>query len=686
MANEYETLPEAVERRLTEIKKWQFKTEKRGFSADYDSLLADIRALPESQVKYHAMADLMLHGFWWLEDERQNEQLLKELEDAAYKGDNKDVIRFLIEREQYKLPFEDRAEFILKTQIPKFESLGMKEAVGEEWGELSFIYQQTERYSEAHAALEKAIELLPPENKWRASAQSALKMHDKLGGFINHADRYWYAAQGITIFRDGGRLLRSVLSYGGGKLTHDGIRSVFTPGVVDSILLCGDLKPGETYHGSHPGDTITLTGSDATVTACGRTYDRCYEYRIKSVRYNRLYNIWFKRGIGPVAFEERSIYGKPGKVGFDTRLELEAHTIQGGGNEFMPLAAGNKWRYAQITEAPLYGVEHICEYEVTHCTDTGATVAVTLASIQHEYGAALRDVMTEFCDRLCSGRVSLLRELMGATAEEANAEIDSFIGRIDSAAVTDYEREAAKQLTAFIGELRECDEALAPESADRIGWARFGLMRVYESEGSAGAVDEYSVRRWKPKDWTYSAWLADIFGILQDRMGVLWSRGWTGDVRFDKEFPNNWMNGIDLRVTGAFHYAGAVTVKAGTFDNCMVLSTQVLGGIRNAGYRLHDADYYFADGVGIIKVITHCGGFLGDVVYELASYSGSGKGFLPVDAGLKLRYECVNSHVGYESAMTYTFIDDDNGSRMIIYSGVGRHNKAVAEREERGNK
>ena len=107
------------------------------------------------------------------------------------------------------------------------------------------------------------------------------------------------------------------------------------------------------------------------------------------------------------------------------------------------------------------------------------------------------------------------------------------------------------------------------------------------------------------------------------------------------------------------------------------------GGIRNSGYRLHDADYYFADGVGLIKVITHCSGFRGDVVYELTEYSGIGNGFFPTDPGLERSYACMNSHIGFESSVAYLFAENDNGEKYMLFSGIGKHDKEIAESEAR---
>ena len=675
MSNEFETIPEAVARRLEEIKKWKYKNEKKGFQPDYESLLAELRALPETQAKYHALADLLRMAVWWIDGKDQNEKLMKELEEAAYKGNNQAVIQYLIRQEENNLSGKELAEFMLNTQIPKFESLSMTEAVGEEWVWLSYVYAYCREWENARTAMRKAADILSKTNVYYAAALSGLETYERLGTLLERPERYWFHVRGLSLERHEGQLLTGGVSFVEGDIQHDYDSPFLLIGIVDSVLLDRNLKKGETYYGSHAGDEITYVSDDATVTACGKIIDHCSEYRIKSRKNMRGGAVWYKQGIGLIAVEYTDLTGAAYDKRCTWRFELRECNVTGDG--LVPLNLGNKWCYELVSGRKKEGLERACELEVVGSDGNMSYLKSVQYAAQRTYGETWEDAVNELSD--ASVCLSFDQNGTGVTP----IVIPGLLEQVSARAKTEWQRAYTARLTAFINELLSCDPAFSPDSKEAVGWGRFIECPLFETDGRISALQRLRFWRWAPKDWTYSAWLGDLYGILQDRMGALWRSGWVSDVRFDHEIPNNWMNGVDLRVTGAFHYAGSIDVKAGVFENCMVLSTQVTGGIRNSGYRLHDADYYFADGVGLIKVITHCSGFLGDVVYELTEYSGTGNGFFPTEPGLERRYACMNSHAGFESSVTYLFAENDNGEKYMLFSGIGKHDKEIAEREAR---
>lgn len=658
MANEYETLPEAVERRLAEIKKWAYKTNRKGFKADYDSLLAELRALPESQSKYRALSDLMLCGLWWLDQSETGDEFIKELEENAYKSENKDVIKFIIRREGWELWGAERVKFIHKTLIPKFKKLGYTDAVGEEW---FWLAQQLSycsgRQAEVREALKKSLEYLPENGLFRAAALSALAGFEAVG-----ESKYAYcSALGVRVEPDGGKLLASFLGFdhGDGHL-QDYVAMPFT-GFVDSILLDSGLKPGEQYNGSHNGDSITRASGTETVVAGGETYENCVKFTVRSRKFLTESTNWFKEGVGLVASERRDLHGVAGDDRCVTRVELCSCTVKGG-NGLFPLAVGNVWSYSVVGTEKGESRNEIC---VVSEKDGGFNFRRTAYFIKPGDAGDWSSALDE-CRR---GYLTYSDYFERSTVND----VSDSIAKLRSRAKTEWQKLVTEQISANLEDIMKGDNAITPDGGFNVGWARSGYADLFTDKGTVRYIERRLTSVWAPRDWTYSAWLADIFGIIMDRLGCVWNGGWSDDIRFEHDFFDNWMHGIDLKVSGAMHYAGGVCVKAGKFDDCLLVSTRVTGGIRNAGYRLHDADYYFAKGVGLVKVITHCGGFLGDVVYELSEYSGTGEGHFPIDAGQKRVYECVNSHEGYESKITYVFADNDEGKRCVIYNGVGKH-------------
>ena len=87
-----EAFVEKVMKKVEEIKQWGLKNNKTGFEKLYREVLGDLDLLPESEEKYHALADVLVRGSWWIPGEK-NDELMERIREAAEKGKNTTILQ-----------------------------------------------------------------------------------------------------------------------------------------------------------------------------------------------------------------------------------------------------------------------------------------------------------------------------------------------------------------------------------------------------------------------------------------------------------------------------------------------------------------------------------------------------------------------------------------------------------------
>ena len=97
-------------------------------------------------------------------------------------------------------------------------------------------------------------------------------------------------------------------------------------------------------------------------------------------------------------------------------------------------------------------------------------------------------------------------------------------------------------------------------------------------------------------------------------------------------------------------------------------------------YRGGTMEYWFAEGVGIVKFLVH---FYFDAsktaVWELTSYEGGGEGFFPVCDGMLRRYEPKEVFNGWHGSVEYTFDEDETGT-VLFRNALGTQDRANYEK------
>ena len=92
-----DTLVERVMKKVEELKLWQLVNDKTGFEKVYKEVLREVEELPECVKKQHALADVLMRGWWWLPG-KKNDALFARIADAAIESKNAEVMAFIVAR------------------------------------------------------------------------------------------------------------------------------------------------------------------------------------------------------------------------------------------------------------------------------------------------------------------------------------------------------------------------------------------------------------------------------------------------------------------------------------------------------------------------------------------------------------------------------------------------------------
>ena len=154
-----DTLVQRVMKKVEELKLWQVKNDKSGFEKVYDQVLREVEELPECVEKQHALADVLMRGWWWLPG-KKNDALFARIADAAMEGKNEEVMTFIVSREDSKIYGGAWIDFVRDKQIPRLEKAGFVKALAHEWFWLGYELAYQNRMEEAEAAYKKVEEIL----------------------------------------------------------------------------------------------------------------------------------------------------------------------------------------------------------------------------------------------------------------------------------------------------------------------------------------------------------------------------------------------------------------------------------------------------------------------------------------------------------------------------------------------
>ena len=655
-----DTLVERVMKKVEELKLWQVKNDKSGFEKVYKEVLREVEELPECKEKQHALADVLMRGWWWIPG-KKNDALFARIAKAAMDGKNEEVMTFIVSREDSNVWGSARIDFMREKQIPRLEAAGFVKTLGREWFWLGVNLYSQGKPEEGLAAFNKVEEVLQKGDTYYTVLSYAKKVKEEVATRYKGIAKQRYRVNALT---EEYRKINGDLCFweddgiGEGYLSSCDRQSarIFSNASHCDGRFFADVAVGETFTGSD-GTTQAYVANNETVETPVGTFDGCQVWEIK--RWTNAQKIicrtYYKEGVGIV----RQDHTTDGVT--ETHL-LKSYNVKNPVG-LLPLDEGNTWEYTSLQGGEAFVQELI--YSVGFASEE-RTILVHWHNIErvkydeNSWLDAVQEIANDYS--LIKHRTSHICDITPA------------IERAERLAVTPMQKAHTKAAASVARRIMATDPEFNPSCTTTGHWNFFG-REYLRKKGDTVIVTEYNPRwsfEWKNMgDYGPAAdplLYSDIFGILQDATKCVWSDEWRIGASPIIEY-SRWDTAIKTQIT--CEDGGTVTTKAGTFENCFKLCVDSQGMVSGLTYRNGSKVYYFAEGVGIVRVENeYCDGAR-TAVYELTSYTGTGKGFMPLENGMTRRYDALNLTDGFVSAVEYEYVTDEDGDVVLFSNQIG---------------
>ena len=659
-----DTLVRKVMKKVEELKLWQTKNDKSGFEKVYRSVLSEVEDLPESKDKNHALADVLMRGWWWIPGET-SDAMFSRIRQAAEDGKNEEVMEFICTREDGMVYGGARIDFIRDKQIPRLEEKGFIKAQAREWFWLAREYYKTKQREKGREAYMKARSLLSPEDKLYWLTPAALELYEtKKEQYKDKNDNSYR----LTLRTDELRTIDGRLNYWGVNRLEIGNMYSGDESVDEIIRYCSccdgiffpEISLGESLEGSD-GTTITYISNRETVSTPAGSFEGCSLYEIKYYHRDQgfsTFRTYYKDGVGIVRFEHILDGIK------DVRI-LSSYKIVGG-KGLLPLYAGNRWEYAN-------------EYD--------ESVMISSLSIEVSYADFAKAILISKCDteRLRydeSSWLDMIEKIRNEYCTNGDhqkiCDVYDAIERAELLAKTPLEKAHAKVACSVARRILETDPEFNKECTATGHWNFFNkkFTRIQNGTVTMGSNFRWSFE-WKNADLGHAGdpiLYNGLIGILQDATNCIWSDEWVVGAEPSVEYFL-W-GSRKIKTDIVCEASEPITTKAGTFIDCIKLTLDIGGLTDGFRYRGGKKEYYFARGIGIVKTVNHTFGGACKAIYELTKYEGEGEGYMPIVGGLFRRYDAIGLTDGYEGAVEYTYVEED-GQVFIFSDQIGiKHKQA----------
>lgn len=669
-----DTLLTKIRKKIEEVKNWRYKNSKAGFEKVYNDVLKDIDTMPECREKYHALADVLMRGYWWLPGEK-NDRLLERIKEAALLGKNNEVMYSVLYRESLKFWGNDRRNHIKNVQIPSLDPVDFRLTIAELWRYLADITNPENR-DEALNAYDTALKLLKPDEPFYYAVVNSKENYEKSATeeFISDNQNRRNAGGVFEVELSGGIKLGESWYYSFGGLYSYNWRNGY---ILDKLFVCdgmmtADIKPGESVTASD-GSTLTFESDCETVDVPAGKFIGCEVWTSRLKGSGATYRSWLKSGVGVVRQEVISEGASEAKV-------LKAYNIVGG-DGLLPIHRGNFWEYEADCNPEAY-VEPM-RIEISFCDGEKAVAAVNISAVRKKYDEnswfdMILKTRSDYCSR---------------DADDWQIrDVRAYAERAIELAKTPYEKAHAETAYSVVKRIIETDQVFNHDCEATGLWNFFNRNEVCIDDGKTSILHgsgrfSFEWKRYDGSSLNDRLLSNHIYSILNDVTGCLFDEQWKPGYKSEDTRDHF---GDTLKVKISCDDAGTVEVKAGSFENCLSVDTVCEGFPEGQAYRGGRRTYYFAPGVGLVKVeiYTKMGS---KSAYELTSYEGTGEGYMPIEEGMKRRYEDLGLTDGYVGAAEYNYAKDCEGKTVIFSDSTGirqkpqkitRYDSIMGEQEE----
>ncbi|MBR6807066.1 MAG: RNA polymerase sigma factor [Clostridia bacterium] len=649
--NENENLVTRVMRQVEELKLWKLKDDRTGFEADYKHVLEAVEALEESDEKKHAMADVLLTGYWWLPG-KQNDELLAKIKQAALESHNEDVMASVIADEAHKRDGKERIEYMRDELIPFVKENGFIKALGYLHFWLGLYLTEEGMKDEGIESYKKVLDVLEPGDVYYANALAVLEMYNRKVAYEGEAVQFGYELTGEELrYIDGKLYFWSQPGFGRGSRVCD-LDSIFWySSRVDSLILDPEMKPGDVISSSDNKCTLTFAESGATVTTPAGTFENCRVYVFDGERYGTSHvETTFCEGVGIV----RQVSTRDT---FTEDWRLSSYEIKGG-EGMIPFAEGNIWRYDCVSAEDSVIADINNTFKCTYFD--GSKVVLTHCSTQ---------AVTAFADTW-DGQIRAARKCYcdDTDGEEYLVSVDKYLTRAAELAVTKRQKVHTKIATDVMKRIFDTDPVYNPEYTEKGIWNFFDFYNVKTIDGKTAIPEHGRIYAFEWKDFCggldgYHLLYNFLYDILYQATGYVWSDEWVPGYTQNKKFKYSFNTNVDLSLKVLPEET--VVTPAGTFENCRHVYFELDGLKGGWDYRGGKMNYWFAPGVGIVKFSSIYDNGKVEGFWTLTDYRGTGEGYFPVADGLFRRYEPVDIGSGLIGSVEYTFDEDETGTVLF---------------------
>ncbi len=656
-----DTLVQRVMKKVEELKLWQVKNDKSGFEREYSQVLREVEGLPECAEKQHALADVLMRGWWWLPG-KKNDALFARIADAAMEGKNEEVMAFIVAREDSKVYGGARTDFIRDKQIPRLEKAGFVKALGREWFWLGINLFREGKAEEGKDAYDKVEEILSKGDAYRTLVPLARKTEEELATRYKETVKERYVIGGTAEeYRMIGGKVRYWAEEGFrkgylGSIDGQSSRIMRNASSCDGFFFA-DVSVGQSYVGTD-GTKLTYISDNESVETPAGNFDNCklWEVRCYTDAKKTVCRTFYKDGIGIV----RQDHIADGIT--DTHL-LGTYKIEGGSG-LLPIFPGNTWNYDAVYSPDAIRSE--VSITVSYADDDRILISnwENTERIGYDRNSWLDMVQEIANDYYCTKNNGM----------QYICDVNHAIERAEQLAQSRVEKAHTRAAASVARRILSTDTVFNPNYTVTGHWNFFGREYIQKKADSM-CLTEYNSRwsfEWKSTDSIGHAGnpilYNDILGILQDATNCVWSDEWCIGASPIAEYTK-WDRNVRTQIT--CEDGGTITTKAGTFDNCFKLCLDIGGMEDGWSYRGGKKVYYFAEGVGIVRTENdYCGGAR-TAVYELTSYEGVGEGFMPFADGLVRRYDAIELTDGFVGAVEYTYVADEDGDIIVFTDRTG---------------
>ena len=646
---EHEDIVARVMRQVEELKLWAIKGNKDGFERDYEAVLKNVTALADSKEKSHALADVLLRGYWWLPG-KKNDEILAEIKENAIKGHNDDVMQSVVHAGFTKKKGEERISYLRDEQIPWLEENGFTKTLGYALFWLGYYISEIDkkRIPEAIEYTKRVLEVLTPEDVYYANALSAIKaynaypagpnlsatgeMHKYIGGKL-----YFWSQPGFSI------------GY------HDIEEAIFYyASRCDNLLFDPDLKEGDSVISSGGQTKLTCTAVGAAITTPAGVFENCTVYTIDCDIWNvsRVVTA-FCEGIGIVS---QKVYNQ-GEV---IEWYLSDYHIEGG-EGFVPYATGNYWCYSYSGDLDIVPVTE-SRYAVTSFDGVSAVLSAYYFLTSTEYKDTWRG-------NLMNAKNNYNYD-DGKGGEHLKAGATQMIERAIELASTKREKLHAEIALDVMNRIFDTDLTEHPDTPEVGIWNFFEYERIAKKAGKIKFAPDSNRDmsfEWKELGLGFDGFPVlynFLYDILEDATGALWNDKWIDG--FSEERKVKYYGSHETHLTLSVTEEDCTTAL-GTFKNCRHVSFYLKGLKGGLGYRGGQKDYWFAPGIGIIKFVGLYKKKTLSSTWELTEYRGEGAKdeYFPSADGLFRRYTPIDLADTLRASVEYTWCAD--GEDMFVF-------------------